>query len=39
VILSLGIVTSSIGVVGIYIARVFKQTQDRPKYIIKKVFD
>lgn len=34
--LSLGLLTSSIGLMGIYLSRIFKQVQDRPKYIIKK---
>lgn len=35
---SLGIITSSLGIVGIYIARIFKQSQNRPNYIIKKIY-
>ena len=33
---SLGLLTSSIGLIGIYLSRIFKQVQNRPKYIIKK---
>ncbi|MCF8296585.1 MAG: glycosyltransferase family 2 protein [Bacteroidales bacterium] len=35
---SLGILTSSIGIIGIYLSRIFKQTQNRPNYIIKKIY-
>jgi len=36
---SLGVLTSSIGIIGIYLSRIFKQTQNRPCYIIKKTYE
>jgi len=38
ILFSLGILTSSIGVVGLYLARIFKQTQNRPNFIIKNIY-
>lgn len=35
----LGLILVSVGIVGIYLARVFRQVQDRPQYIIKNLFD
>jgi len=35
---SLGMIVSSIGIVGIYIDKLFNQVKDRPKYIIKNVY-
>lgn len=37
--LILGIVLLAIGIVGIYLARVFKQVQNRPEYIIKQIIE
>ena len=34
----LGILTTSIGLVGIYLGKVFSQVQNRPKYIVKDVY-
>lgn len=34
---SLGILTTSVGVVGIYIGKIFNQVQNRPTYIVKDV--
>ena len=34
-----GIILMSIGIIGIYIARIYEQTQGRPRYIIKNVLD
>jgi putative glycosyltransferase len=36
--LSLGILTTSVGLVGVYIGKVFNQVQNRPSYIVKDVF-
>ncbi|MCB0339170.1 MAG: glycosyltransferase family 2 protein [Bdellovibrionales bacterium] len=36
--LSLGIVTTCIGVIGIYLSRVYSQTQNRPLYYIKNIY-
>ena len=34
-----GIILMSIGIIGIYIARIYEQTQGRPRYIIKNILD
>jgi len=34
----LGILTTSIGLVGIYLGKVFNQVQNRPKYIVKDIY-
>lgn len=34
-----GIILMSIGIIGIYIARIYEQTQGRPRYIIKSILD
>ena len=39
ILFTLGIIVLSIGITGIYIARVFKQVQDRPIYIIKSTIE
>ena len=36
--LSLGIVISSIGIVGIYLSKIFRQVQDRPLFVVKNVY-
>jgi putative glycosyltransferase len=36
--LSLGIMTTAIGVVGIYLGKVFTQVQNRPTYIVKNIY-
>jgi len=36
--LSLGIMTTGIGVIGIYLGKVFTQVQNRPTYIIKDIY-
>lgn len=36
--LSLGILTTAIGVVGIYLGKVFNQVQNRPTYIVKDIY-
>ena len=36
--LSLGILTTAIGIVGIYLGKVFNQVQSRPTYIVKDVY-
>ena len=36
--LSLGIITTGLGVIGIYLGKVFTQVQNRPAYIVKDVF-
>ena len=36
--LSLGILTTCVGLVGIYIGKVFNQVQDRPTYIVKDIY-
>ncbi|MFM7682454.1 MAG: glycosyltransferase family 2 protein [Bacteroidota bacterium] len=38
ILFSLGVLTSAIGLVGIYLSRIFKQTQNRPNYIIKNIY-
>jgi len=35
--MTLGILTTAIGILGIYLGRVFRQVQDRPNYIIKDI--
>jgi putative glycosyltransferase len=35
---SLGVLTTAVGIVGIYLGKVFKQVQDRPNYIVKDIF-
>jgi putative glycosyltransferase len=35
--ISLGILTTAIGLVGIYLGKVFNQVQNRPTYIIKNI--
>ncbi|MBL0053978.1 MAG: glycosyltransferase family 2 protein [Bacteroidetes bacterium] len=37
ILFSLGMLISSIGIVGIYLSRIFKQVQNRPLFIIKKI--
>jgi len=34
---SLGVLTTAIGIVGIYLGKVFNQVQNRPTYIIKDI--
>ena len=36
--LSLGILTTAIGVVGIYLGKVFNQVQNRPTYIVRDIY-
>lgn len=36
--LSLGILTTAIGVVGIYLGKIFKQVQNRPNYIVRDIY-
>jgi putative glycosyltransferase len=36
--LTLGIMTTAIGVVGIYLGKVFNQVQNRPTYIVKDIY-
>lgn len=36
--LSLGITTTSMGLIGIYLGKVFSQVQNRPTYIIKDIY-
>jgi putative glycosyltransferase len=36
--MSLGILTTSVGLVGIYLGKVFNQVQNRPTYIIRNVY-
>lgn len=38
IMLSLGILTTAIGVVGIYLGKVFNQVQGRPTYIVKDIY-
>jgi putative glycosyltransferase len=35
--LSLGILTTALGILGIYLGRIFRQVQNRPSYIVKDV--
>lgn len=35
---SLGILTTCIGVIGIYLAKIFSQVQNRPLYIVRNIF-
>lgn len=35
--LSLGILTTGLGVVGIYLGKIFNQVQNRPKFIVKSI--
>ena len=34
-----GTILTTIGIIGIYIARIYEQTQGRPRYIIKNIID
>ena len=34
-----GVILTTIGVTGLYIARIYEQTQGRPRYIIKNIID
>ena len=34
-----GIILTTIGITGLYIARIYEQTQGRPRYIIKNIID
>tara|TARA_B100000029_G_C17244224_1_gene840239 strand:+ start:8 stop:682 length:675 start_codon:yes stop_codon:yes gene_type:complete len=34
-----GTILTTIGIIGIYIARIYEQTQGRPRYIIKNILD
>ena len=36
--LSLGILTTGLGVLGIYVGKIFNQVQDRPNYIVKAIY-
>ncbi len=36
--MSLGIMTTALGLVGIYLGKVFNQVQDRPTYIVKDIY-
>ena len=38
IMLSLGILTTAIGVVGVYLGKVFSQVQNRPTYIVKDIY-
>lgn len=38
VLLSLGILTTALGIVGIYLGKIFSQVQNRPAYIVKDVY-
>ena len=35
--LTLGIITTSLGLVGIYLSKIFNQVQNRPNYIIRDI--
>ena len=34
-----GTILTTIGITGLYIARIYEQTQGRPRYIIKNIID
>jgi putative glycosyltransferase len=36
--LSLGIMTTGMGTLGIYLGRIFRQVQNRPNYIVKDIY-
>jgi putative glycosyltransferase len=36
--ITLGILTTAIGLVGIYLGKVFNQVQNRPTYIVKDIY-
>lgn len=38
ILMSLGIIVFSIGVLGLYLDRIFIQTKNRPRYIIRKIY-
>jgi len=38
IMLTLGILTTGLGIIGIYLGKVFTQVQNRPTYIIKDIF-
>lgn len=38
ILMSLGIIIFSIGILGLYLDRIFTQTKDRPRYIIRKIY-
>jgi putative glycosyltransferase len=37
--LLMGVISTFLGVIGIYINKIFKQVQNRPNYIIKNIYD
>ena len=38
ILFSLGIIVFSLGVIGLYIDRIFTQTKNRPTYIIREIY-
>jgi putative glycosyltransferase len=38
ILFSLGVVMSSIGIVGIYLSKIFRQIQNRPLFIVKNIY-
>jgi hypothetical protein len=38
ILFSIGVITGSIGLLGIYIGKIFVQVRERPVYIVKRVF-
>jgi putative glycosyltransferase len=39
ILFSTGLIMVSLGVIGIYLAKVFNQVKDRPRYIVERVYD
>jgi putative glycosyltransferase len=37
--LLMGIITTFLGVIGIYINKIFKQVQSRPNYLVKEIYE
>ena len=38
-VLVLGIISTFLGMIGIYISKIFKQVQNRPNFIVKRIYD
>ncbi len=38
-VLILGIISTFLGLIGIYLYKIFKQVQNRPNFIIKKIYE
>ena len=34
-----GVILTTIGIIGVYVAKIFEQTQGRPRYIVKNIIE